>query len=363
MINSTFVLSNYVDIKNIIAHRPICNASLFEQNNELYLIGRETNYTFRNNNNLALGFGTDNTYTDDILYKFDDITNEAKEIKVLIGTTDLEKRTRNYCGAEDIRIIKWNGEYNISFSEVDNNHHFQINTMKMDNEFNVFNKKLIKTKQKIEKNWQPIEDMPETYIYSYKPYTLINSSGNFTTLNYHFEENYRGSSPVINFNNYKVALIHKSVYTPNQRNYFHYFIVFDNNLKPLKISKPFLFCGAQIEFNTSILFYKNKLRIVFSVYDNISYYCDIDYNLFCSIMDDKLNNNNFDYEMIHQQFYKDSITNNNIRTAIGMASFVNNPDIIEEAIKLNHDWDCGHVQNRITIQKQLIEKFNKVNNV
>lgn len=353
-----FILANYVKIKNVITNKPSCNGSLFIKDNKHYLITRETNYSFIYENNLIKPVGTDNTFSNQNLFEFDNDTCNTKFIKS-ISSPKLAERKWSYSGNEDVRIIN-DSALRLSYTKTNNLHTFKINTAILDEEFNIINETPITTSQRIEKNWQPIENMERFYVYSYNPFKLIDVVENkFVEIKNKFEESYRGSSPIINYKDYKIGLIHKSVNTANERHYYHYFVMFDKDMNLIKISKPFLFIGANIEFNVSLLNENNDLSIIFSTYDNLCYYCKVDEKLLTAIFENKLHNSDYSFVDIHKKFYFDSLKNENIRNAICMSTFTNEPNIMTAAVELNYNYDFGHNGNKKRIQHLLITEINK----
>jgi len=359
MIREEFVLANYVDIKNVVTSRPACNGSLFIKDGKHFLIARETNYSFIFENELIKPVGTNNTYSNQNLFEIDKNTCNAKFIKCISSPT-VEERTWAYSGNEDVRIIN-DTALRMSYTKTNNTHTFCINTAVLDENFNIVNEHAIMTQQKIEKNWQPIEGIAAEYVYSYKPFRLINVlTSKFIEKDNTFDDFYRGSSPIIRYKNYMIGIIHKSVNTPSERRYYHYFVMFDNNMNLMKISKPFLFIGANIEFNVSLLNENNDLSIIFSIYDNLCYYCKVDEKLLTAIFENKLNNADYSFADVHKKFYFDSLKNGNIRNAICMSTFTNDPNIMSAAVTLNYNYDFGHIGNKKRIQHLLITKCKKI---
>ena len=134
--------------------------------------------------------------------------------------------------------------------------------------------------------------------------------------------------------------------------------MYDNSLNILKVSPPFSFFGANIEFNTHLEMRDSKIVIIVSVHDQIIYEFTLNVNLVFDIIDGKLNNATFENK-IFTKFYNDALTNNNIFGAIGLATFSLDKDIITDAIKKNHETNYyrGNIQQ--LIQNRLLMNYKE----
>lgn len=116
-------------------------------------------------------------------------------------------------------------------------------------------------KERIEKNWTPIVWNDQVVaMYSLHPLVLadLNGGGRFRQL-YHTIHKYdnrwdellgqlRGSTPLVDTIDGKLGIFHKHIVVDGKRNYCHYWVKLDDNLKVTHVSDPFTFENAQIEF-------------------------------------------------------------------------------------------------------------------
>lgn len=355
MSNFKFILSNYVKPEFIKTNDSSCNCSLIDDKTLLTCWRNFTfiNFKYRKKYQHIIGrhiWFNDTLWSDSKLYDFESLS----PIKFLTKT-DNHKLVSSGC--EDFRIIKWNGKNYALYSKIMQpfavyDEHF----CEIDENLNIKNDITFKTKNKIEKNWQPIEDMPFTCVYSYKPFTLINlSNKQFIFKQNNFDLNYRGSTQVINYKDKKICIVHLRNETENYHYYTHYFVVFDKNMNLLKITKPFSFTGAEIEFCTYMKNNNNTVEILMSVNDQLSFKFNLTEDILDSIIDEKLDNNVIQTDL-YDNLYKFAKLNNNIITAICLATYTKNKDIIEEAIMLNHSCQLLQTKKEI-LQKILLEIY------
>jgi len=355
MIYYNFILSNYADVKPLKINGYSCNASKIDDK----YISRSTNYTFLNpyfkhKYNLGRHLWFDKSiWTDEKLYNLD-----------FSFVKDISKSNEHFkqaSGDEDFRIIKWNNEnYGIYSRVIIPFRKNEVHFCKFSSNYDVCEDKKIITKEQTEKNWQPIETIPFKCVYSYKPFKIINlNNSNFELIpNNIVTTNYRGSTQIIKFNDYNLGIVHERKEEGLEHYYIHYFILFDKNMNLLKISKPFSFFGADIEFCTYLNYNNGNITILMSVNDQISFEFSIPDTIIYDIFEEKLNDCNKNKRM-YENFYTIAKNNNNINAAICLATFCNDKDIIEEAIKLNFNCKLSE-DKKILLQKILIEKYRGI---
>ena len=149
----------------------------------------------------------------------------------------------------------------------------------------------------LEKNWMPILDMPYHYIRWSNPLEIIkvdptnitkqtvaegklDTISSQTVINRSYTipniRNIRGGSQVINYGDYKLAIIHECDYWINEGDtkdakYYHRFLFWDKNWNLVKITEPFKFMDTQIEFCCGLAKKENDLLISFGYQDNAAY--------------------------------------------------------------------------------------------
>ena len=314
MITKYFILNNYVEPKFIHTKRKNGNSTYFYKGSEQYLVCREGNYIYgKFPDNCVRMFmendGSNQFHSHEAVYK--NVNGNFEFLKYLTFSKIGD------CGFEDPRCITWNNDVYL-FTNRRNLNQFKLVQMhigKIDDNIDYIEDRILSSKMTVEKNWQPIETMPGICSYAHNPFSLVNvfddKFGNITNYNYDL----CGSSQVIKVNDKYLSICHKR----NEAfEYLHYFVLYDNSLNILKVSPPFSFFGANIEFNTHLEMRDSKIVIIVSVHDQIIYEFTLNVNLVFDIIDGKLNNATFENK-IFTKFYNDALTNNNIFGAIGLA--------------------------------------------
>lgn len=201
-----------------------------------------------------------------------------------------------FIGQEDVRIARWNnklwysgvrrdtkpdGEGRIELSEIDESGR-EISRYRIEPPSPSY----------CEKNWMPILDMPFHFVKWTNPTEVvqvdINTLSSKTVLTGKKIENtdntLRGSSQVIRYKNYYVALVHGCYLFRNelqQKNaiYYHRFVIWNDNWELVKMSDQFHFLDSMIEFCCGMALYEDKALITFGFQDNASYILEIPINV------------------------------------------------------------------------------------
>jgi hypothetical protein len=136
-----------------------------------------------------------------------------------------------------------------------------------------------------EKNWMPVIDQPFTYVKWCNPTEVVqyNMVEN-TTKSIHLDESkyvqgipdFRGSSQVIPYGDYYIALTHevdltKSPAGEKDGTYLHRFLLWDKKWNLLKYTDTFTFMKADIEFCCGATFHKGDLLLSFGFQDNAAF--------------------------------------------------------------------------------------------
>lgn len=135
-----------------------------------------------------------------------------------------------------------------------------------------------------EKNWMPVENIPYTFVKWTNPTELIRfditSGTSFCTalINQNLELNadLRGSSQVIEIDEYYVAIVHETHLYKNELNqkdatYWHRFVIWNKDWSIHKVSKSRNFMGFKIEFCCGMVVHNDHVFITFSCQDNASF--------------------------------------------------------------------------------------------
>ena len=335
MITAKFILNNYTDSKFIKTNRKAGNATYFYKNGKQYLVTRETDYVYGVMPNGLIKMylendGTNIIHSDEALHEING--TEGKFIKYLTKTVPM---TNNDYGFEDPRCIKWNDKQYIMFNRrnLRNFSNVQMHIGEIDDNFNYVNDKTLPNLIQVEKNWQPIERIPGECVYSYKPFKLVNVfTGKFREIPNSSPIDFRGSSQIVKFDEYNLGIVHQRNY---MFEYMHHLILFDKNLKILKISDPFSFFGANVEF-VAHAEYDKELKILVNVHDQIIYEFSLNEEIIKNILDKKYTNNKKENK-VFTRFYNDAILNGNVFGALGIATFSKDLDVLYDAVQKNHN--------------------------
>ena len=208
----------------------------------------------------------------------------------------------------------------------------QMHLGEIDENLNYANDRTLPNLIQIEKNWQPVETIPGVCIYSYKPFKIVNVFTNqFKDLPNRVDINFRGSSQIVKYCENLLGLVH----IRNEAfEYLTYLILFDKDLRILKISDPFSFFGANVEFIAHAE-YDEGLKILVSVHDQIVYEFSLPDELIENILNKKLDKRVKD-NWIFTRFYNDALSNGNTFAALGLATFSHDTDVLIDAVKRNH---------------------------
>lgn len=356
-----FILANYIDPKLIKLKGSACNSSYFYNNGEKLLLARKTNYSFLENGFTVTGWPFWYNYvTSEVIYKKEG--EHWNPYKILSEPSPEEKLKYKCCGDEDVRVAKWGNELYLSYSYVrckldDINakrNMIPIAVAKLNNDFELSDIRFVKSSNRIEKNWQPItaDEYKLKYVYSYKPFTIIDANtSEIIELPHKFEEDFRGSSQLIEYEDGFLAIVHRRL--DPQTSYIHHLIQFDRNLKPIKISEPFKFIGTNVEYSTFIELLDGKLIILASINDQILYEFEINQLLIKDILDHKLSDATIDRKSIHIKLFQDALENQNYLSALCESTFIKNRDYYVEAMRCSRaiadlsNGDRLYILNRI----------------
>lgn len=147
-----------------------------------------------------------------------------------------------------------------------------------------------------EKNWMPVLDMPFHYVKWCTPLTLVRvdpESGesevlfekevDWNTENIQYDgTDIRGSSQVVEWGDYRVALVHRCRLWYNEKKqksdtgYFTQFMVWDREWNLVRASEPFKFAEFGIEFTNGLAVRDGKFLIPFALQDNMCFLLSVD---------------------------------------------------------------------------------------
>ena len=149
-----------------------------------------------------------------------------------------------------------------------------------------------------EKNWMPIIDKPFHFVKWSNPthvvrYDIQTKKTETVILDQNSSiENIpdlRGGSHVLPYKDTYIALVHQTRlfdFSVTRKNavYIHRFVVWDKDFNIIKITEPFSFMGAMIEFCTGATFHNGDLIVSFGFQDNAAFLLKIPGNLLEEIL-------------------------------------------------------------------------------
>jgi hypothetical protein len=302
---------------DLIEGTGLCNSSIFiDSNGDILLNLRHVHYSLYHSEfeqKYYSGWGClaylnpedDITLkTGNYLCKLDPDTFYIKEyIKVDTSKNDI-KPIWEFIGLEDARIFRWNKKLYISGVRRDIKDNGE-GRMELCELHYTKNKCVEKSRLRIEvephtyleKNWMPILDMPYHFVRWSNPLEIVKvdptkktkvkvQEGKITTIpcktvitnDFEFPDirSQRGGSQVIPYKGNRIAILHECDYWINEGDtkdakYYHRFIIWDENWNTIKLSKPFKFMDAQIEFCVGLAQKGNDLLITYGYQDNAAY--------------------------------------------------------------------------------------------
>lgn len=331
------------------------NATYFYRDGKQYLITREGNYVY-------------GKYPDNIvrMYMENDGTNQFHSHEALyenINGKFLFKKYLTYskqgdCGFEDPRCMTWNNQVYL-FTNRRSPQKFtlvQMHLGKINENMDYTKDSIMPSKMSVEKNWQPIEDMPGVCIYSHNPFTLVNVfNGSFINVDSKIKPSVNGSSQIVQFGENRLGICH---IRNKSFEYLHYFVLYDKEMNVTKISEPFSFFGANVEFNTHLEYREGKFIVLISVHDQLIYEFELTTSDVNNILNNKYNDTKKDNE-VFTMFYNDAISNENVFGALGLSTFSKNKDVIADAIIRNHDKNYFRDDKQRLLQKRLILNYKE----
>lgn len=292
-----------------------------------YICYRKSNYTFVKHDNKDEMYCTEPyVWSEQVLYN-----TQTKEKQIL--TTYNKQTGSKWRGFEDARFVKWNDEYYVTVTEPNVVNGQQTGTMtllKLDKHLKIVSQYKLQTNTKIEKNWQPIETLTYNYVYSYKPFTLLNVDTGKLTYNENNNQTvmFRGSTPICRYDKYNICLVHTRV---NGR-YVHYIVLFDNEMNILNVSNEFCFFGARIEFCTGMKVNSDlSVELLVSINDVITYNITVTQDVVQNLMNCALTsvtNDTVDYD----RFVRDALTIDNKLAALCLSTYSQNKELLTEVL-------------------------------
>ena len=207
------------------------------------------------------------------------------------GDTGFKLNQVSFKGLEDIRLIHWNDKlYGIGFRPDIIEGQVIPQLIEYNDDLTINRSWVINTHKNMEKNWQPIEDIPFTFMYDPDRSETITLNINElkeadnntkpTIINElnppDFSFNLCGSSQLIKYRDGYISLCHtshrwRSTDEKIHWQYNHYFVRYDKDLNKIWVSQPFKFVNECMEFCCGMTILNDTVYISFSMYDGINH--------------------------------------------------------------------------------------------
>lgn len=228
--------------------------------------------------------------TTNFYLELDDDLNIVRSEQV--NTTKLDvPPVWEFIGLEDARIVFWedkywlfgvrrdtkpNGEGRMELSElaIRQDGVFEVNRYRIEPPAYTY----------CEKNWMPINDMPFHAVKWSNPAEIVKldiqqlkaEQVHLSRITYPLPRDIRGSSNVFPYKKHRIALTHEVDLFKNEigrkdAQYYHRFLVWDENWNIVKTSVDFKFLSAWIEFSCACGIKDDKMLMAFGFQDNESY--------------------------------------------------------------------------------------------
>ncbi len=233
-----------------------------------------------------------------------------------LGVYDLDKRQFNYSkvdtsgldvapiwefvGLEDARLVRWNGKLYLSGVRRDTTPNGQGRMELSEVEYNGSSYVEIKRSRipapgndnsYCEKNWMPVLDMPYHYVKWCNPVEVVKVDPDLLTCETVFlgskainlDHDLRGGSQVLPYGDkHRIAITHQvdlfnSEIGRKDARYLNRFIVWDLDWNIVRVSEPFDFLGAEVEFTCGAAWSPKdgSLMVTFGYQDNSGFLLEI----------------------------------------------------------------------------------------
>jgi hypothetical protein len=202
-------------------------------------------------------------------------TNEIKRMND--GSIDLLRKPSHICGLEDVRIFERSDGLYFTATTLEYSPKIRILYGKYDPLSTSYSEcKILESptgaETPCEKNWLGIP-FTNDMIYNWYPLQIGSVEGNELKIHTrHKTPNFfrwvRGSAPPFRVNHELWTLVHVVEYS-SPRKYYHLFVVLDaTTYKPLRLSLPFVFGSATVEYCLGACWVPNGILCVYSSMDD-----------------------------------------------------------------------------------------------
>ena len=341
MLSAEFVLSNYADTYLINCGMSIGNSAVAFHDGFKYMVSRHTNYMLVNEGGaLVPRTRPSDTFSDEFWFQWESRDN-IRQISC-IGCSSSEPqfplhKYSSFCGGrglEDPRLIEWNGKIYAIFTKCHPDDPETVNIVyaEMLSPWRgiIGNLHVAVGRQKVEKNWQPVPGHPGTCIYTAGTY-----GGDFKTTNLFngvystYPGNDIGAFPLNGSTNLlcwggkpssrnMIGIMHSR---DEEHHYLHYMVEYDSELHVKRVSDPFSFTGADVEFTTCIYREEYDIKILVSIHDQLLYEFCLDSDIIEGILGKTLHKTAH-ADNLYEQFARDAAICDNYYGVDGFRTFL-----------------------------------------
>lgn len=313
MILADYALSDILILPEKINGYTPCNTSLIRHKGELLYQTRYVSYSkhFTNKRfNPYMFTSNQHNYDDNGLGYFNSKNvryNDNVTTEIFYG----EGLSTRFRGFEDVRLVEWDGELYSYGTRPDLYHDKYVMCLYNGDGCCVMRSPF---GCDIEKNWMAVPNHPRRFIYGFKDNTVIyidvNESGDVVNIQ-SVKQNVnktlsgvRGSTPLIEYQDGYLTMVHKQFYEDNQSWYRHAFIYFDKDFKILKMSNWFFFHNPICEFCIGMIIDEGVLKMTYSQFDAFPSEMCLD----LCILNDILNCNIIGYYNVYMNYFENIFT-------------------------------------------------------
>ena len=284
--------------------------------------------------------------------------NSTPTLYELTGENGFRLNNMSFTGLEDVRLVVWNDIlYGIGFRPDVIDGMVIPQLIEYNDDLTIKRSWFLKTNKTMEKNWQPIEDRPFTFMYDPDKSYLVtlnidelqvaDDPNNPTIINEietpDFTGVLSGSTQLIRLDDGGYVSICHTGHRYTGKDFYehwvynHYFVVYDKNLNVIWISQPFRFVTDCIEYTCGMCRDNGNIYISFSMYDGINHLLSIPIDKFQNILTCMANDPSGYEGMPNNEYMLQCYTYNNITGPIALVymMYLENAHMLDNMDKFN----------------------------
>lgn len=268
------------------------NPSIIYKDGKFTITVRESSYTLfeQQNNGYSAAFnGSKRWFNSLYITECESPFSELEWSKVNFKNRKVDTINK-FRGIEDVRLIDWDDKLYYSAARKDwtDTPDTKLEEGILSNNATSDERKL-PSRNKTEKNYVPIEGMPNTYIWQISP-TILLKDNEFVTINNNVNfNNHRGSTQAIKYKDGYIAITHTKT---GSSFYSHHFVLFDKDLQITSVSEPFSFDRQPIEFTCGICLVGDKFYISYATMDRRAFVLKVETSVLDKLEFENMNTEN-----------------------------------------------------------------------